>query len=124
MERSVFLLVLTSVLMSAFAQIALKSGMSTPAVAAASAEGINLVMLRAVATSPYVLLGLFLYFASAAVWLLVLAKVDVGLAYPFVGLGFVVTVLLAWGLRGEEPTVGRIAGALIICLGVVVLARS
>lgn len=124
MDRSVFMLVLASVLMSAFAQIALKSGMSTPAVAAASAEGLTWLMVRTVAVSPFVLLGLFLYFASAAVWLLVLARVDVGLAYPFVGLGFVVTVLLAWGLRGEEPTAGRIAGALIICLGVVVLARS
>lgn len=124
MNRSVFLLVLASVLMSAFAQIALKTGMSTPAVTASVAQGLNWIMVRSVVASPYVLVGLFLYFASAAVWLLVLARIDVSLAYPFVGLGFVVTVLLAWGLRGEEPSVGRIVGALIICLGVVVLARS
>ena len=53
-----------------------------------------------------------------------LAKVDVSLAYPFVGLGFVVTMLLAWAIQGEVPTVGRIVGTLLICGGVVVLARG
>ena len=70
------------------------------------------------------ILGLGIYFASAAVWLLVLARVDVSLAYPFVGLGFVVTMLLAWAVHGEVLSTGRIAGTLMICAGVVVLARS
>lgn len=123
MDRVVFSLVIASVLLSAVAQILLKTGMSSAAVTLA-AHGSPAGMVRAIATSPGVLSGLLLYFGSAAVWLFVLARIDVGLAYPFVGLGFIVTLLLAWLVRGETPTPGRIAGALIICLGVVVLARS
>ena len=124
MTRSVLLLVLVSVLLSSVAQIALKGGMSSPGVGAASGGDFNLAMLRAIVLNPKVLFGLFLYFTSAAVWLFVLARIDVGLAYPFVGLGFVVTMMLAWAIYGEVPTPGRVAGALLICTGVVVLARS
>ena len=124
MTRSVLLLVLVSVLLSSVAQIALKGGMSSPGVGAASAGEFNLAMVRTIALNPKVLFGLFLYFASAAVWLFVLARIDVGLAYPFVGIGFIVTMLLAWAIHGEVPTPGRIAGTLLICAGVVVLARS
>ena len=124
LNKSIFLLVCASVLLSAVAQIVLKTGMSSPGVAAASSQGLGIEMLRAIASNPYVLTGLFIYFASAAVWLLVLAKVDVSLAYPFVAMGFVVTMLLAWALRGEVPTPTKIAGTLLICLGVIVLARA
>lgn len=124
MNKSVLLLIFASVLLSALAQIVLKGGMSSQSVSAASSSGLNPAMLRAIALNPLVLLGLLVYFASAAIWLLVLARIDVGLAYPFVGLGFVVTMLLAWLVHGEVPTVGRIAGTLMICAGVVVLARG
>ena len=124
MTRSVLWLVLVSVLLSSVAQIVLKGGMSSPGVGAASAGQFNLAMVRTIALNPKVLFGLFLYFASAAVWLFVLARIDVGLAYPFVGIGFIVTMLLAWAIYGEVPTPGRIAGTLLICAGVVVLARS
>lgn len=124
MNRSVLFLVCASVMLSSFAQIILKAGMSSSGVVAASAEGLNLGMVRAIAFNPKVLLGLLVYFASAAVWLLVLARVEVGLAYPFVSIGFVVTMLLAWAVHGEVPTAGRIAGTLMICAGVAVLARA
>lgn len=124
MTRSVLLLVFASVLLSSLAQIALKGGMNSPGVAAASAGGLSYAMVKAIALNPKVLLGLLVYLASAAVWLLVLGRIDVGLAYPFVSLGFIVTMLLAWAFYGEIPTPTRIAGTLIICVGVVVLARA
>jgi len=124
MDRSMLFLICASVLLSSIAQIVLKGGMSSPGVSVAGVQGFGLPMLQAIATSPKVILGLGIYFASAAVWLLVLARVDVSLAYPFVGLGFVVTMLLAWAVHGEVLSTGRIAGTLMICAGVVVLARS
>jgi multidrug transporter EmrE-like cation transporter len=67
---------------------------------------------------------LLIYFLSAGVWLFVLARVDVSLAYPFVGLGFILTMLLGWGMRGEILSVHRVAGTALIVAGVVLLARS
>jgi multidrug transporter EmrE-like cation transporter len=55
---------------------------------------------------------------------LVLSRIAVGLAYPFVGLGFVITMLLAWMLRGETPSINQVIGTLTICLGVFLMSRA
>jgi len=124
MDKSTFSLVLVSVLLSSIAQIVLKEGMSSVTVQLAGAQGVNMRMAVAIALNFKVLCGLLIYFASAAVWLFVLARIAVGLAYPFVGLGFVVTMLLAWLVRGEIPSVAQIVGTLTICLGVTLMARA
>jgi multidrug transporter EmrE-like cation transporter len=124
MDRSAFSLVLVSVLLSSIAQIVLKEGMSSASIQLASVQGMNMRLVVAIALNLKVLCGLLIYFASAAVWLFVLARVNVGLAYPFVGLGFVVTMLLAWLVRGEIPSMAQIIGTVTICLGVVVMART
>jgi drug/metabolite transporter (DMT)-like permease len=124
MDKSTFSLVLVSVLLSSIAQVVLKEGMSSATVQLAGAQGVNMRMAIAIALNYKVLLGLLIYFASAAVWLFVLARIAVGLAYPFVGLGFVVTMLLAWLVRGEIPSVTQIVGTLTICLGVTLMARA
>ncbi|UUX96842.1 multidrug efflux SMR transporter [Aquabacterium sp. J223] len=73
---------------------------------------------------PYVVGGLVLYFASALVWLAVLTRVPLSAAYPFVGLGFVLTLLFGWLVLGESPSVARLAGTLLIVAGVVLVGRS
>lgn len=124
MNRSTLLLILANVAMTSLAQIVLKAGMSAPDVVRALAGGLRLPALVTVFLHPWVIIGLALYAGAAVVWLLVLAKVDVSLAYPFVGLGFVVTMVLAWTFMGETVSATRIAGTLLIVAGVVVLARS
>lgn len=124
MDKSTFSLVLVSVLLSSIAQIVLKEGMSSATVQLAGSQGVNFRMAIAIALNLKVLCGLLVYFASAAVWLFVLARIPVGLAYPFVGLGFVVTMLLAWLIRGEIPSVTQVAGTVTICLGVTMMARG
>jgi len=123
-NRSTLLLILANVAMTSLAQIVLKAGMSAPDVVRALAGGLRLPALVTVFLHPWVIIGLALYAGAAVVWLLVLAKVDVSLAYPFVGLGFVVTMVLAWTFMGETVSATRIAGTLLIVAGVVVLARS
>jgi multidrug transporter EmrE-like cation transporter len=111
-------------LLSAFAQIVLKMGMSNPMVLSAIQSQSQLRIFQSIVTNIYVIGGLTLYFASAAVWLFVLAKVDVSYAYPFVGLGFVVTMLLAFFISGEPLTATKIAGTLLIALGVAVISQG
>lgn len=118
------MLILCSVLLSAFAQITLKIGMSSPIIQHAIASSSALTVIQSVSTNLYVIGGLGLYFASAAVWLFVLAKVDVSFAYPFVGLGFVVTMLLAFFINGEVLSTTKVVGTLCIALGVAIMAQG
>ena len=124
MTRNTFLLILLSVAFSASAQILLKMGMATPAIQAILADGLGLGTVLGVFGNWRVLLGLLVYFLSAAVWLLVLARVDVSLAYPFVGLGVVLTMLFGWLIRNEPLSAGRIGGTALIVAGIVFITRS
>ncbi len=124
MNKYLILLILCSVLLSSVAQIVLKMGMSDTTVLSAIQSTSVFQALKAVTTNFYVIGGLTLYFASAAVWLLVLARVDVSFAYPFVGLGFVVTMLLAFFINGEVLSTTKIVGTLCIALGVVIMAQG
>lgn len=124
MTRSVFGLILVNVLLTSLAQVILKAGMSADSVQASLTQGARWSTAWTVGTHPWVVVGLAMYFASAVIWLLVLARVEVSLAYPFVGLGFVITMLLGWWIHGDSLTGMRIAGTVLIAMGVAVLAHS
>jgi drug/metabolite transporter (DMT)-like permease len=119
-----YVLALVSVLLSVAAQFALKAGVAAmpPAARATSMSG-AFELMWSLASQRYLLLGLVLYAVSAVVWLGVLARLEVSKAYPMVGLGFAITVVLGWWV-GESVTPLRVAGVLLICLGVALVGRS
>ena len=103
-------LILTGVLLNAFAQIALKQGMR--------AIGIK------VGFSPFVLLGLAFYGISVIVWLMVLSRVDVSFAYPMLSIGYIVAALAGKIFFGEPVDLVRWAGIVTICIGVWLITRT
>ena len=121
MSPNLLALILLSVSLSALAQLALKAG--TGAVAAARPATVA-GELGALAQSPMVYLGLALYGLGAAVWLFVLARAPLSLAYPFVGLGFILTMFAGSLAFQEEIGAARLAGTLLIAVGCVLVARS
>lgn len=121
MTLRLFLLILASVSLSALAQLALKIG--TTAAASGRSTGIG-SEIGGLAQSPMILLGLCLYGVGALLWLFVLGRAPLSLAYPFVGIGFILTMLAgAWWLH-ESLSAARIAGTLMIAAGCVLVARS
>jgi multidrug transporter EmrE-like cation transporter len=116
-------LILFSVSCSAIAQIFLKIGMSQPAVLKDLATGDHLMLVGSIISNGWVLGGLALYFFGAVVWLFVLARVDVSFAYPFVGLGFIVTLLLGRIVMGDVVTLTRVVGTVLVSTGVLLIAR-
>lgn len=111
-------MILVSVGCSALAQISLKHGMSAEPVQTALTAGGMVPIALAVSTSPTVWLGLFLYGFSALVWLFVLAKLQVSVAYAFVALGFLLTMSLGCLLLGEPLTLRKVAGTALVMLGI------
>jgi drug/metabolite transporter (DMT)-like permease len=122
MNKSIIPLILITVLMTSLAQIALKAGMNSAAVSFNLNAGVPWPTLRVVFTNPMVLTGLCVYFLSALAWLVVLSKTEVSFAYPFVGLGFILTMVFAWLAYGEAVTVYRAVGTLMIAGGVALIA--
>jgi drug/metabolite transporter (DMT)-like permease len=124
MPTATLLLIVTSVVLTASAQLLLKIGMSHAGIKSRLDERAWGSLGRQVVANPWVVSGLAMYVLGAALWLLVLAKVQLSFAYPFVGLGFIVTMLLGWRLLGDAMSVQRVAGTLLISAGVVLVASG
>ena len=97
--------------------------MTHPATQDALASG-TVGAVRAVVSQPFVLLGLAMYGVGAIVWLLVLARVEVSRAYPFVGLGFLLVMALGASMLGESIGTARWVGTVLVAAGVLCVAMS
>lgn len=123
MTLKVLVLILVSVSLSAVAQIALKFGMSGAKIQSLlQQEGLAAGLFAYIFTNPSVLAGLGMYILGAMLWLFVLARLDVSMAYPFIGLGFIITMALGALVLGETLTVGRVVGTLLVAGGVVLIS--
>lgn len=123
MTRSV-LLILASVVLAVTGQLTLKFGMmDVGRIGAAEVATIGSTAVR-VFTNWRVLVGLALYATSAMLYIVALSRVDISVAYPIVGLSYVVITLAAWLLLGEAIPPMRWVGVAVITLGVFLVARS
>jgi multidrug transporter EmrE-like cation transporter len=116
-------LILTGVLLNAFAQIVLKQGMRAIGTFAFSLENIIPIGIK-VGFNPFVLVGLGFYGISVVVWLMVLSRVDVSYAYPMLSIGYVVAALAGKAFFGEPVDLIRWAGIVTICIGVWLITRT
>ncbi len=124
MTLKMFFIIITCVALSALSQIVMKVGMSSPQTQSAISSGPRLGAVWDVLTNLFVIAGLGMYVFGAGLWLFVLSRVDVSVAYPFVGLGFVMTMLLGWMFLNEDVGLMRISGTLLIVAGVALVSRS
>jgi len=74
--------------------------------------------------SPYVLLGIFVYYIGVFFWLYALSKVDLSFAFPFVSLSYVLVFFLSWWFLGEHISILRWIGIMTICFGVLIVGKS
>lgn len=116
-------LILFTVLSNAAAQITLKHGMMSVGGFAADGRSALDFALRT-ALNPYVILGLAMFVISMASHLVVLSRVELSYAYPFLSLAYVVVTAWAFFVFKEEVGAMRLAGISLICLGTLFIARS
>ena len=112
-----------SISLSVLAQFCLKIGMSSTSAYGAFSSPVSLKAVAQALLNPYILVGFFLYGFSAIVWLAVLARWDVSKAYPLVGLGIVLTLIIG-AFIGEQVSYYRIIGVLLICSGIFFVSQS
>lgn len=93
-------------------------------------EGINFTGgqiwegVRKIFSSPYILIGLFVYAVSAMLWLDVISKLDISLAYPMLSLSYAAAIVIGALLFHEPITWLRVIAVVVICGGVVTLIKS
>lgn len=116
-------LILLAVIISAVAQLLLKAGMNRIGFFNFSAANAFPIFIK-ISTNPFVLLGLALYVFSFVVWLLVLSRTEVSIAYPMMSMAYIINCIAAYYLFNEELSLMKVLSVGVIVLGVYLLARS
>ena len=118
-----FILVLVGVLLNAAAQLCIKQGMNMIGNVSLDA-GAVLAMIPRASINPYILAGLACYVVSVLVWMIVLSKVEVSLAYPFLSIGYIVTAFVGYFFMGETLGLYKVLGIVTICAGIGIMFKA
>jgi drug/metabolite transporter (DMT)-like permease len=117
-------LLVTSVCFAVAAQLTLKSAMDRVGrIGAAEMAAPGATALRA-AREPRLWVGLALFGISAVFWLVVLSRVPLSIAYPFVGLSYLVIVSFARVVLHEHVPLLRWAGVAVVAAGIAIVGLS
>lgn len=117
-----------SIFMGVFAQLLMKYGMISLKKTAGYHKHIAFIkiikILFIIFTDKFVAAGIVLYLISMFFWIKVLSKIDLSVAYPFVSIGIIITVILAALTLGESVPLMRWFGIFITLCGVYVIVSS
>lgn len=116
-------LILFTVLSNFLSQIMLKKGMTQIRIDTLTLDSIA-SSIPGIITNVFVVGGLLVMVISMGAHLLVLSKVDISFAYPFLGLSFVLVTLWGHFVLAEPLNAFKIAGVTLIISGVALVARS
>jgi multidrug transporter EmrE-like cation transporter len=116
-------LILFTVTTNALAQILLKKGMLAVGTFTFSGDTALATILR-IAFQPFVIAGMLTFVISMASHLIVLSRVDLSFAYPFLSLAYVIVGIYSYFIFGENVNIYRATGIALICLGTLLIARS
>lgn len=115
------LIILTALLNTA-AQLVLKAGMEKIGEFNFALNNILPIGLKVV-FSPFIITGIFIYVLSLTLWLLVLSRVPVGIAYPMSSMAFIFNAIGAYFIFDEHLAFPQVIGIFVIIFGVYLLTQ-
>lgn len=115
------ILILLSVLLNCVAQLLIRKGMLIE-----GEVGMQNMLshIGSMITNVWLWGAMLCYALSIFLWMSVLSKVEVSYAYPFLSVGYVVSAIAGYALFNENLSPVRIAGIIVICIGVILISRS
>lgn len=75
-------------------------------------------------TNPLIASALPVYIVGFILWVLVLSKLELSYAYPFLALSYVFILIASWLILGETISPMRLVGVIIVCAGIVIIGFS
>ena len=116
-----YLFIALTILLTVYGQLVLKwqVGLHPHLLSPLSARNILTVLLN-----PWVISAFGAAFAASLCWMGAISRLPLTKAYPFMAINFLLVAILATWMFNESMDGYKVAGTLIIMLGVVVLSRS
>ncbi|MDD3569486.1 MAG: SMR family transporter [Lachnospiraceae bacterium] len=117
------ILIIISVLLNCSAQLAMKKGMMGVGEISGGLSSL-ISAVPSMITNWFLWISMLCYGVSIVIWMIVLSKVDVSYAYPFLSIGYVISAVVGYYFFAENITPIRVAGIFVICIGVILISRS
>ena len=117
-----YILLTFNVFLTVIGQILLKQGVTK--VGEIDNLKVFLSKFTQIIWNPYVIGGISIYGFTTFVWLVILSRVKLSIAYPMLSLGYVIAIPFSRIFFKESIPVVRIIGAIIICIGVYLVAQG
>lgn len=118
-----YVFVVLTVLLTAYGQVVLKWQVGLhPALSIAHNKPLG--VLAAILMNAWVISAFAAAFAASLCWIAALSKLPLSTAYPITALSFPLIGALSFLIFGEAISGAKVAGTVLICLGIVVLAQS
>ena len=109
-----FLLLLVNLVLVVTGQTLIKFGVNN--IGNFSAMPFIQFVVKAFTTIPIVV-GIFLYVISTVVWLMLLSRVSLSVAYPSLSLGYLAILFVSWFYLGESVNFYQVVGVLLVIAG-------
>ncbi len=115
-----------TIMLSVYSQIMCKWRITTRFADVYLPDGLwpKVSLILTVIFDPFIFSALVATFASGLCWMATMTKLDISFAYPFTSLGFVLVLLFSALLLGEDLNAYKIAGVLVIMLGIFIASRG
>jgi len=117
-------LVAICIVFGAVGQIMMKGGMTQVGEIGGIGKLFGLNTILRIFTNPYVLGGLLLYAVAAFLWLGALSTLNVSFMYPLLSLGYVLAAILGLIFLGEDITLLRWGGIIVVVIGCFMILRT
>ncbi|WP_123042241.1 EamA family transporter [Cohnella candidum] len=111
------LLLLGNVFLMTAGQVLFKQG-------AKSLSGLSVSNLIPVVTNVYLLSGIFVYACSTVLWVYVLSRMNLSLAYPTQSLSYIFVMIASYLIFREPVSMAQWAGIALVLAGVVFIAQG
>jgi len=117
-------LLVVSIGLAIAGQLTLKSAMNhIGRIGSAEVRAVGMTVTRA-AREPRLWVGLTLFGVSSIFWMVVLSRVPLSVAYPFVGISYIAIVLLSRFVLHEPVPTLRWIGVIVVAAGIAIIGFS
>ena len=114
------ILLFTSVTFAVIGQLLLKFATKKTGVLTLTTNTVNTI--KKIIGNKFIVLGVLSYGISALIWLVVLSKLDLSLAYPLVSSSYILIAILSRIFFNEKVSKLRWLSIIIITIGVILLS--
>ncbi len=118
-----YLILFIAVITAVISQLLFKKGVGSLNLTNISiAHALELIV--SILKNPYIVTGLFFYGISFVIWLVVLSRMKLSVAYPITSMNFVFVLFASYYLFGEKISITQLGGISLIIIGVIALAKT